>query len=116
MDARVSHRRRGKRSPPLPKIMKWIDLTQSKRTCVDDDVFEWASKGGWFAHRAQNVWYAVRSGAGDEKGKTFRLHRVILGLSPGETTCHLDGNGLNNARTNLKRDSQSQNLIGAATL
>lgn len=54
-------------------------------------------------------------------GKPITLHRLILGrmlgrpLSRGEICDHVDGNGLNNNRSNLRLASQGQNLANSVT-
>jgi hypothetical protein len=78
--------------------MKWIELTQGKRTCVDDDVFEWASLVKWTAARAKHTWYAYRK----DSGKTLWLHRAITRAKEGWEVDHRDGNGLNNLRSNFR--------------
>lgn len=43
--------------------------------------------------------------ATNKKGKTIYLHRLIMGLAHGSSSVyidHVDGNGLNNSRTNLR--------------
>ena len=92
--------------------MKWIDLTQGQRTCVDDDVFEWASGHNWYALKRKNLYYAVRKTSRNPgPAKTLFLHREILGLreSPLEAN-HGDGNGLNNLRENLASVCHAANL------
>lgn len=43
------------------------------------------------------------------KGKTERLHRFIMGFPEGKQIDHIDRNGLNNQRDNLREATQSQN-------
>lgn len=46
-------------------------------------------------------------------GKTVYLHRLILAAQPGEEIDHIDGNGLNNCRANLRRVSHAENIQAA---
>lgn len=44
---------------------------------------------------------------------TIRMHRVILGAGRGQLVDHIDGNGLNNVRSNLRFATQSQQMANA---
>lgn len=44
-------------------------------------------------------------------GKVVRIHRVIAGASPGEIVDHIDGDRLNNRRSNLRIVTREQNQI-----
>jgi hypothetical protein len=94
--------------------MKTIVLTQGKRACVDDDVFEWASRFRWYARKSKGTFYVLRhvsrKGRTGERDKKAYLHREILGLSdPAVEVNHIDGDGLNNCRENLAAVSKLQN-------
>ena len=53
------------------------------------------------------MWYAVTSVRGaDGKQKKFKMHNLILGI---KYVDHIDGNGLNNGRGNLRPCTNSQN-------
>jgi len=63
----------------------------------------------WGYHRAGG--YAARSiGAGNGKQKTVLMHRQILGVAKGLSTDHINGNGLDNRRFNLRICSHADNL------
>ena len=83
--------------------MREIPLTQGKVALVDDADYESLAQHKWFAQRILHHWYAVRRG-----GRTY-MHREILKPGPGEQCDHVDGNGLNNLRSNLRRCTPSQN-------
>ncbi len=99
-------------------MTKQIPLTQDKFTVVDDDVYQWASKHKWCAHRDRGVFYAIRK----ERGNIVRLHREIMKASDGVHVDHISGDGLDNRRGNLRlcthaenqrnRGSQSNNTSG----
>jgi len=110
MAKRLSDCGRGQRGGALPEVMKWIPLTQGKRTCVDDDVYGWVSQHTWCAMRVAHTFYAVRSVAiGEGKRRLVLLHRAITQTPEGKETNHIDGDGLNNLRTNLEIVSRGEN-------
>jgi len=64
--------------------------------------------------------YAKRKGLkGQDSLKTIQMHRIILSrmlgrdLSKGELVDHIDGNGLNNRRSNLRSATNQQNQQNA---
>lgn len=95
-------------------MSKEIPLTQGKVTIVDDDDYEELSKFKWFAKngfRKIEQFYAVRRVHADNKYRqeTVVMHRFILGAAPGVLVDHIDGNGLNNTRANLRLCNAAQN-------
>lgn len=92
--------------------MKEIQLTLGLVTMVDDEDFEWLNKWKWGAHKSGNVFYVSRACYQSGKAKTIKMHRLILGLNDSKTYCdHIDGNGLNNQRFNLRACTSSQNQM-----
>ena len=58
------------------------------------------------------MWYAARhSSRKNGKQTTIQMHRLLLGLKPGDSreSDHKDGNGLNNRRNNLRIATRAQN-------
>lgn len=91
-------------------MTKEIQLTQGKVAIVDDGDYEYLSQFKWFARKNTNVWYAQRhSPYVDGKRKTIHMHREIMSASGEHKVDHLDGNGLNNVRSNLRLATQAQN-------
>lgn len=85
--------------------MRYIPLSQNKLASVDDNDWEWLNHWTWAAACYNSIWYAVRS---DEAGKTIRMHNIIM---DGLWVDHIDGDGLNNQRYNLRFATNSQNQM-----
>ena len=88
--------------------MKKIKLTQGKFALVDDSDSDYLSQWKWrYFHKN----YAVRW----ETGKTMKtrkyilMHRKILNTPKGMETDHINGNGLDNCRKNLRAVTRQQN-------
>lgn len=87
--------------------MKRIPLTQGKFALVDDEDFEYLNQWKWHTQRGENGnYYAARKG-GDRVHK--RIHTEIFKVSPGNLVDHIDGNGFNNQKENLREATRSQN-------
>lgn len=91
--------------------MKEIPLTQGFVALVDDDDYEGLSKVKWTAYRSRHTVYAVRS----KKCKLVYLHRHILQAGPGIQVGHVNGDGLNNTRSNLILTTVAGNAWGFQT-
>lgn len=92
--------------------MKQIQLTKGQVTLVDDGDYEWLNRWKWHAVPNHRAFYVMRNIRIAKNKKTSeQMHRLILGLKPGDKReCdHVDGNGLNNQRENLRICSLSQN-------
>ena len=89
--------------------MKEIALTQGKVAIVDDADYESLNQLKWYAQKTCSGWYAARR-VGKEGDKILILmHREILKTPANKETDHIDGNGLNNQRHNLRAATRAQN-------
>ena len=96
--------------------MKTINTSNGYTFSVDEQDFENVSKWKWIVIKKHNVFYVVRNvyiggGRSNKKYKRLYLHRFLFGNDcDGKIVDHLDGNGLNNSRSNLRIVSHQQNL------
>lgn len=94
--------------------MKTIELTKGKIALVDDEDFERVSKLKWYpvcgARYASTVLYRYL-GKYKYQHINIRLHRFIMGLTQRDImdVDHINHNGLDNRKTNLRICSRSQN-------
>ena len=88
-----------------------VPLTQGKVAIVDDeDADRVLAAGEWTAWWSGTRWYAARKVGVKRNQRTVFLHRFLLGLSPDDPQVdHVDGDGLNNQRSNLRLATDSQN-------
>jgi hypothetical protein len=89
--------------------MKLIKLTQGLVTTVDDEDCEELNKYNWCAHKNCNTFYAVRTDYSNGKRELIRMHRQITNNNSKNPTDHIDGNGLNNCKENLRIVTTRQN-------
>lgn len=71
----------------------------------------WQRPNGWWcASVSKHTIYAIRREKGpDGLRHPIMLHRFILDAPPGKDVDHIDGDGLNNARANLRLTSRAIN-------
>jgi hypothetical protein len=91
-------------------FMKKVRLSNiDKEVFVDAEDFELLNTSTWCAltkPRYKTVYARAKRG-----GKLVLMHREILGAKKGEIVDHINGNGLDNRKNNLRIVSNSQNLM-----
>lgn len=87
--------------------MKEIILTQGKVALVDDEWYEMVNQFKWTAFKSGEQWYAVRGWKDDR----ILMHHFIMGKPEKLVVDHIDGNGLNNQKSNLRHCTHSQNHL-----
>lgn len=97
--------------------MKTLPLSRGLVAIVDDDVHEWASKVKWTALRARDgrrTYVTRRSGPAIAR-RAHYLHREIMQAARGVKIDHVNGDGLDNRRQNLRVATTSQNGMNQRT-
>lgn len=84
-----------------------IPLKNGKTAVIDPEDVEKCSKYGWVLDDSKPNNY-VHTCVGKSR-KTLKLHRFILNAKQGDIVDHIDGDGLNNTRKNLRLVTASQN-------
>lgn len=94
--------------------MKEITLTKGKVALVDDEDYESLSAYEWYADQKHSgYWYAART---IKDGSHVLMHRQILGLDKWEHHVdHINGNGLDNRRANIRSCTIAQNQWNTGT-
>lgn len=82
--------------------MKTISLTKGKIALVDDDDYEELIKFKWCTLVGKHTFYAIRKSYKDGRRINLGMHRVIMNTPNDLIVDHIDGNGLNNCKTNLR--------------
>ena len=95
-----------KKIKPTGKYVKdeWI--------LVDDENYDYFNQWKWFGYKSSNTMYAKRVYRNRPMGicKNLSMHREILKIdNPDIEVDHIDGNGLNNQKENLRIVTVSQN-------
>jgi len=108
----VAKREPSYRLPPVePQTgdIRFIPLTQGKFAIVDAADYEWLSKYNWLAMTSDNTTYAFRK----ENGKHILMHREIMKPRKGQVVDHINHNGADNRRSNMRNCSTRQNTFNA---
>ena len=93
--------------------MKKILLNQGKATLVDDEdynrIINYRYGYAWYAQKCRNTYYATTHNINGLS--TVRMHRIIIDAKPHEQVDHIDGDGLNNCKSNLRIVNASQQMM-----
>ena len=91
--------------PESDPSVRRIPLGHGLFATVDADDYEELSKYKWYASRPGRIVYAVCR----TRGRMVYMHRMIMRPGRGYVVDHIDGNGLNNRRCNLRVCTRRQN-------
>lgn len=91
--------------------MKEIKLTKGYVALVDDEDFDYLRQWKWHVDVQKWSVYAVRASIKEGKTINVLMHRALLNPPIGVEIDHIDRNGLNNQRGNLRVCTHSQNSM-----
>ncbi len=106
---RCDNFKRTRSAPLLPRRdpgTRLIPVKGGPFAIVDAADYEMLSKYRWCAKHTPTTCYAIAK----PKGKDIAMHRLIMNAPTGLLVDHIDHNGLNNTRKNLRLCTYSQNM------
>jgi len=90
-----------------------IPLTRGFWALIDETDLPLVSDFKWFAADGNRTRYAHRTinfmKSGRKTARVIRMHRLIIGAKHGDIVDHINGNGLDNRRANLRIVSHAEN-------
>lgn len=94
--------------------MERIQLSNGGFAKVDSDDFEWLSKYTWRWIKPRNIYYVVTGIWIKKQSVHSRMHRFIMNANKGDIVDHVNGNGLDNRKKNLRIVTNAQNCQNQA--
>lgn len=91
--------------------MKEIKISKGYVTIVDDEDYEDLIQFKWFAEVRSNtqIYTHRNAGSGRKDVRIERMHRRIMKAPKGVNIDHINGNGLDNRKCNLRLATTAQN-------
>ena len=97
--------------------MALIPLTQDLSSLVSEEDADWLRQFRWhavkFGTKARPLVYAARNAKIDGAWKLLLMHRALLGAPRGFVVDHINHDGLDNRRVNLRLCTQRENMKNA---
>ena len=89
-----------------------IPLTQGMYAIVDPDDYETLCFYNWHAKKGPRTYYAVHSitNGKKQKRKNLYMHQLVLKVPPNMYCDHINQNGLDNRKQNLRPATHTQNV------
>jgi hypothetical protein len=88
----------------------YVPLTQGSDAMIDAADLHLVAGRNWYLDRSGGQMYAK-----SDSPNRIRMHCLLMILPPGAMVDHIDGDGLNNRRSNLREATRGQNACNAKT-
>lgn len=98
----------------MTKGKVFIPLTKDQTASIDLENYELIREYKWCANKHNNCWYAQTSKKFNNKVQKIYMHRLIMHAKKDQIIDHIDGNSLNNCRSNLRFCSHTENLYNTS--
>lgn len=98
----------------MKKIKLHSEKYTNKYALVDDEDYDYLNQFIWYIQKSKNTFYVIRN---KYKSKKIYMHREILDIKDsGILTDHINGDGLNNQRYNIRTCTRQQNNMNRRLL
>jgi len=87
----------------------FVTLTKGYVAIIDADDLEIVNTSNWYASVKPRTVYAIRAVYNNGTQQILRLHRIIMKAPFGMEVDHINGNGLDNRKINLRVVSKNEN-------
>lgn len=87
----------------------YVSLTRGHVAIINEADIDFLRDSNWMALVTPRSVYAIREHNSCGRKTTMLLHREIMSAASDVQVDHIDGNGLNNARSNLRIATRSEN-------
>jgi HNH endonuclease/AP2 domain len=86
-----------------------IPLTKGKYAIVDPDDYQRLSEHKWHLTKNTHTFYAKRNPSKGKGTAPIYMHRCVMEVPPGMVVDHINHDGLDNRKTNLRPATRAQN-------
>lgn len=92
-----------------------IPLTRGKFAKVDPEDYIWLSQFRWYCNNRLHTSYAIRNAGGGKAHRKVPMHREIMNTLKHLVCDHINRNGLDNRKSNLRNCTKGQNNLNTGS-